>query len=132
MTRVDSYPCVQAAYGYTHPKNMQITVQMGMGVEALKNGETELHMATTTDPKNISYNLFLLEDDRHAFPPYHAAITIRQDILDAYPDLASDLNHLTSFLDEPTITKLIAEVDLDGESEADVSQNWLRSKGLIQ
>jgi osmoprotectant transport system substrate-binding protein len=132
LTRGDSYPRVQEVYGYTHPKNLQITVQMGMGVEALKNGESELHMATTTDPKIISYNLFVLEDDRNAFPPYHAVITIRQDILDAHPKLAADLNRLTGLLNEDNVTAMIAKVDLDGESEADVSKAWLREVGLIK
>ena len=131
-SRPDIYPRVQSVYEFTHPTNLLISLQMGMALEALKNGEAEINPGNSTDPKIAAYNLHVLEDDRQAFPPYHACITIRQDILDAYPGLAAELNKLTGYLDEEIVMKLIGEIDLDGKKDEDVSKAWLKSVDLIK
>jgi osmoprotectant transport system substrate-binding protein len=131
--RPDVYLRLENVYGYTYPDDAKIVVNANsITVEVVRNGEADTNLNNSTDPRNIKYGLIILEDDKQAFPPYHAVISIRQDILDAYPDLEADLNRLNAALNEPIIVDLISRVDLDGQQEDVVSKNWLQSVGLIK
>ena len=86
----------------------------------------------STDGKLAAYDLVLLEDDKHLFPPYYAAPIIRDEVLKKHPELKDALNKLANQIDESEMQKLNAKVELDKEDPAKVAEEWLKEKGLIK
>ncbi len=132
VERADGLPHVEEVYGFSFPRTDYVNLVMGLSIEALKNKEVDWNVANSTEPKIITYNLAVLEDDKQAFPPYYAAPTIRKDVLDAYPMLEADMKTLSSVITTDNMTEMIGFVDLDNMTEEEVSQNFLKEKGLIQ
>ena len=80
---------------------------------------------------SLTYNLILLEDDRHAFPPYFAAPVVREAVLEAYPELRTVLAPLTDLLDDKTMRALNWQVDGEKKSPRTVAREFLRAKDLL-
>ncbi len=52
---------------------------------ALKNNQVDLGLVYTTDGRVKGFDLVLLEDDLHFFPPYNAVPVVRKAVLDKRP-----------------------------------------------
>lgn len=98
----------------------------GLVYTALRNGQVFAGLVYTTDGRLNAFQLKLLEDDKHYFPDYTAAPVIRQDYLDAHPDLAALLKPLAELLDDTTMRALNARVDVDHDSPSIVAADFLR------
>ncbi len=56
---------------------------------------------------------------------------VRQEILDAYPEIEEIINELTRLLDHDTLTELNEEVDILELEPEEVAETFLRENGLI-
>jgi len=72
-----------------------------------------------------------LRDDRHFFPPYHAAPVIREAALQRHPEISDMLSVLGGALDDTTMQRLNFEVDGKKRSPAEVAEAFLKEKGII-
>jgi osmoprotectant transport system permease protein len=90
---------------------------------AVGRGAVDALDVYTTDPELASGDLVCLEDDRHAFPPYHAAPLARSAVLDQ-PGVRAALESLEGALDATTIRELNARVR-GGERARDVARAFL-------
>jgi osmoprotectant transport system substrate-binding protein len=109
--------------------------QLGTGplrYDALKNGDVDVIMVSTTEPRIAADKLVILQDDKALYPIYNIAPVIRQDTLDANPKIADALNKLAPLLTSEVITGLNAQVDLDGKEPADVARAFLQKSGLVK
>jgi osmoprotectant transport system substrate-binding protein len=102
----------------------------GLVYTALRNGQVFAGLVYTTDGRLNAFQLKLLEDDKHYFPDYTAAPVIRQEYLDAHPDLAAQLKPLAELLDDTTMRALNARVDVDHDSPSIVAADFLREHPL--
>ena len=66
------------------------------------------------------------------FPPYYAAPIIRNEVLEAYPEIEEELNELAPLLTEEVMADLNAEVDIDQELEEVVANDFLVENDLIE
>ncbi|MDW7674332.1 MAG: glycine betaine ABC transporter substrate-binding protein [Bacillota bacterium] len=130
--RTDGLPSFESTYDFTWPRKDVLEIAMGLSYDALKNNQADAGIAFTTDGRIVAYDLPLLEDDKNAFPVYNAAPTFRKEIIDTYPELPELVKELSQLLDNDTLTKLNAAVDVDGKSISEVSEAFLKEKGLIQ
>ena len=130
--RADGLPSFETVYGFKMPKNDYVNVAMGLNYDTLKAKKGDLALAFTTEPRIVTDNLVMLEDDKSAFPVYNAAPVVRQEIVDAYSTLADDLKKLSSVLDTKTITELNMQVDVEKKSTDEVASAFLKSKGLLK
>jgi osmoprotectant transport system substrate-binding protein len=73
----------------------------------------------------------MLKDDRNFFPNYALTPVVRKQVLDANPKLADLLNALSAKLDDATMARLNASVDVDKKTVEDVAQGFLKEQGLI-
>jgi osmoprotectant transport system substrate-binding protein len=73
----------------------------------------------------------VLKDDKHYAPPYNLTPVVRKEILDKYPKIADPLNALAAKLNDDTMGKLNASVDVDKKTVEDVADGFLKSSGLI-
>jgi osmoprotectant transport system substrate-binding protein len=57
---------------------------------------------------------------------------IRQEVLDADPNIGDVLNSMAASLDTATMTELNKRVDIDGEDVAAVACDHLLASGLVE
>lgn len=130
--REDGIKGLQQAYGGFEFKEFK---QLGTGplrYDALKSGEIDVVVVFTTDARIAADDLVVLEDDKTFYPIYNVAPVIRQDTLAANPQIAEVLNKLAPLLTDAAITKLNAQVDIDGQEPADVARAFLEQQGLLK
>lgn len=128
--RQDGYDGLVKMYGLTfkgEPKKMNASLKY----QAIGNGDIDVTDAFATDGPIKQYNLKVLEDDKGFFPPYYAAPIIRKDTLEDHPELEEVLNRLAWLVDDPTMTELNYQVDVQGKDVEVVVREFLQSKGLL-
>jgi osmoprotectant transport system substrate-binding protein len=130
--REDGIKGLQSTYGGFE---FQEVKQLGTGplrYDALKNGDIDVVVVFTTDARIAADDLLVLKDDKTLYPIYNIAPVVRQDTLSAYPQIAEILNKLAPLLTDEVITKLNAQVDIDGNDYTTVAKDFLKQQGLIQ
>ncbi len=85
----DGYLPFQELYGFSF-KTMY-PMEIGLVYNALQADEMEVALGYSTDGRINAYDLVLLEDDLHLFPPYDASPVLTQEILETYPELETVL-----------------------------------------
>ncbi|MEU2428904.1 ABC transporter substrate-binding protein [Streptomyces sp. NPDC007861] len=99
--------------------------------QAVKDGEDQLVLTTTTDATLESFGLVLLEDDKklqnadNVLPVLNAEDAGAQDIADA-------LGKLTGALTTQDLVELNRKVDAERAKPQDVAREYLATKGLIK
>ncbi|MBU3112496.1 glycine betaine ABC transporter substrate-binding protein [Clostridium lacusfryxellense] len=124
--RTDGLPALIKTYGDFKFKNEKI-YDNGLKYDVLHNDKADVAVAYTTEGQLSKGEFVILEDDKHVWPPYNIAPVIKQDILEANPDIKDILNKVTKKIDNKTIIKLNAEVDIDKKEYTEVAKNFYES-----
>jgi len=119
IERPDGYDGLKKIYGMEF-KSVK-GLDPGLTYAAVKDGKVDVNDAFATDGRIPAFNLKILKDDKNYFPPYYAAPIIRKDTLEKHPELGDALALLSGKLSDNTMSKLNAQVDLDGKSAKDVA-----------
>ena len=120
--REDGLPGLEKVYGAFDWQSSKV-YDSGLKYEVLKNDEADVTPVYTTDGPLAQTELYtLLEDDRHAWPPYNLAPVVRDEALEAHPDVEAVLNEVSAALDTETVTQLNAKVDVEKEEYEDVAE----------
>ncbi|MDQ3554699.1 MAG: glycine betaine ABC transporter substrate-binding protein [Chloroflexota bacterium] len=132
LNRDDGLPGLEEAYGFEFgPDNVE-ELELGLIPPQVDTGENcNFGEIFATDARVVSLDLTVLEDDAEFFPSYLPSLNVRQEVLDANPALAELFAPVAAALDNETITALNAQVDIDGENEADVAAEFLQDAGLV-
>ena len=129
--RDDGLSGLEEAYGFEFNDNNVKTMQPGLGYEALDSNKVDVAIGFATDGRIASMDLRILEDDEGFFPVYNPAPTIRQEILDSYPELKSLINELPPLLDQETQIDLNKRVAVEEESPEKVAEDFLKENDLL-
>lgn len=127
MQREDGLNGLVAAYGLSFrgpPREMDL----GLVLRALETGEIDLTAGNSTDGRIEALALRTLADDLGYFPPYEAAIVVREEALARHPGLEESLGRLSGRIDTPTMRRLNRAVDLEGRDIAVVAREWVASQ----
>jgi osmoprotectant transport system substrate-binding protein len=131
-SRDDGWPGVQKAYGFTLPASLLRTVNAGVIYTRLTSGDPcNFGEVTSSDARVASNNLEVLDDDKHFFVLYNAALTIRGDVFDKYPQLAAIFNPISQKLTNATVLQMNKQVDVDGLLPEQVAHTFLTTNGFI-
>ncbi len=128
--RDDGYPGLQELYGFEFDE--AFPMDAGIVYDALREGDVSVSMGFATDGRIAAYNLVNLEDDLNFHPVYNCAPTVRQETLEALPQIADILNPIAQALDADSMAAMNMKVDIDGDLPAEVAEEWLREQGFIQ
>ena len=129
LVREDGLPGLEATYEFEFGDSLGL--DPGLMYAALADGQVDVISAFATDGRISALDLTLLEDDRSFFPPYYAAPVVRQDLLEASPEVADILNQLAGQIDDATMADLNLQVDEGGMEATDVARTFLEEQGLI-
>lgn len=120
----DGYPAFTKEYGFDFKR--VYPMQIGLVYDALAAGKMDVVLGYSTDGRIGSYNLQILEDDRHFFPPYDASLVATKQILEKYPKLAPVLERLDGKISTETMQKLNYQVDNDLMEPSVVAEKFLK------
>jgi len=125
--REDGIPGLEKVYGPFNWKSSKV-YDNGLKYEVVENDEADAAPAYTTEGQLSQTDKFLLlEDDKQVWPPYNLAPVVRDNVLEANPEIADILNKVSATLDTATITALNAKVDVDKEEYEDVAKEFYES-----
>ncbi|HJT17010.1 MAG TPA: glycine betaine ABC transporter substrate-binding protein [Thermoanaerobaculia bacterium] len=120
-SRPDGWPGLVKHYDLHFAKAPK-TMELGLTYKALAAGEVDLIAGNSTDGLIESLGLRVLEDDRHFFPNYDAAVVYRNDL---DPKCRAALDSLANILDDATMRRLNYEVDGKKRRVEDVVREFL-------
>ncbi|HEY8805494.1 MAG TPA: glycine betaine ABC transporter substrate-binding protein [Clostridium sp.] len=121
--RLDGLPALVKTYGAFKFLDEKI-YDNGLKYDVLHNDKADLAVAYTTEGQLSKDEFVVLQDDKHVWPPYNIAPVIRQDILEKNPKISAILNKVTSKIDNKTIIKLNAQVDIDKKEYTQVAKDF--------
>jgi len=130
MERPDGYKGLVAAYGLHFAEAPRI-MDLGLLARALDEGQIDLAAGNTTDGLIPALDLFVLEDDRHYFPPYEAVPVVRRQTLEQHPEVAGILAEFAGKISDQEMQQLNYAVDGEHRDVKEVAREFLRRKQLL-
>jgi len=129
--RPDGFKGVEALYGFQFDEGQVIMMDSGLTYKALQDGECTTAMGFATDGRIAAFGFFNLEDDKQYFPVYNPAPVVRQEVVDAYPGIATVLAPVAQALTTEKMMEMNKQVDIDEQDPEDVACDFLMSEGLV-
>jgi osmoprotectant transport system substrate-binding protein len=130
MERPDGYAGLAAAYGLRFAAPPRV-MDLGLLAPALKNHQIDIAAGNATDGLIPALDLFVLDDDRHYFPPYEAVAVVRQQTLQQHPEVAQAIAALGGKISDQEMRQLNYALDGQHRDVKEVAHEFLRAKGLI-
>lgn len=122
--REDGIPGLEKVYGPFEFASITV-YDNGLKYQILENDEADLAPAYTTEGQLANTELFtLLEDDKGFWPPYRLTPIVRNEVLEANPEIRTVLDAVSATLDTATVTSLNAAVDLDQREYEEVAAEY--------
>ncbi len=129
MERPDGYQGLAKTYGLRFAEAPRV-MDLGLLARALRDGQIDLAAGNSTDGLIPALDLFVLEDDRHYFPPYEAVPIVRREALDRFPKLRDSLSELAGKISEQEMQKLNYAVDGEHRDVAELVREFRSRRGL--
>lgn len=111
------------AYGLTFAE--QRSMDPSLLYEAARTGQVDVISAFSTDGRIVAYDLVVLEDDRHAIPPYDAIVLVSERMARDHPEAVAALRKLAGTIDAERMRRMNAAVDEKKEAPAAVAERFL-------
>ena len=124
MERPDGYKGWVATYGMHFAEPPRV-MDLGLIDRALQNKQVDLIAGNMTDGLIPALDLFVLEDDRHYFPPYEAVPVIRSETLVQHPQLAEAMSELAGKISDQQMRTLNYAVDGEHRDAKEVVREFL-------
>lgn len=128
---------LENTYGFKLSSEQLIVLSGGetsatIAAAAARTDGTNTAMVYGTDGGIAAADLVILQDDRHDQPVYAPVPIIRAAVLKKYPQIRALVQPLMQSLDNETLRRLNARVQIDGESAQSVAADYLQSRGLLR
>ena len=98
---------------------------------ALAKGDIGAASVFTTDATISVFTLVVLDDDKGLYPAQNVVPVVRQDVLEAYPELEDVLNDVSDQLTTRDLRALNYTVAITGEQPVRAARTWLEDKGIL-
>jgi osmoprotectant transport system substrate-binding protein len=131
MERPDGYQGLAKLYDLHFAEPPRV-MDLGLLARALKDRRIDFAAGNTTDGLIPALDLFVLEDDRHYFPPYEAVPVIRSETIEEHPDVGEALALLAGKISEAEMQRLNYAVDGEHRDPSEVIRGFLNAKRLVQ
>jgi osmoprotectant transport system substrate-binding protein len=132
ISRQDGLLGAEKTYGFDVPTGNIKTFGVGTIYATLAGGKTcNFGEVFTTDGRVLTLDLAVLDDDKKTFPQYNAAVTMRKDFFEKYPQIADVMDPVSAKLTNEVILELSVKIDGDGQDPAVVARDWLVKEGFV-
>ncbi len=131
-TRDDGLPGMEQAYDFEFPKENIVKIDEGLIYQQTDKGkQCNFGEVFQTDGRIEALNLELIKDDKSFFPIYNPALNVRKDVIEEYPQVVKLFAPISKKLTTEELQKLNAKVDVEGQLEDQVAEEWLQENGFI-
>ncbi len=128
--RDDGFDALADTYNFNFKSIREMDI--GLKYQSIGSDEVDVINAFSTDGQISLFDLVILEDDKSFFPSYYAAIIVRSEILEKYPEIEEVLGMLSGQISDAEMTEMNYQVDELKREAADVAREFLANKGLIE
>jgi osmoprotectant transport system permease protein len=129
MGRTDGYLGLKDKYRL----NLKtVVISDAVMYQAVYEKKLDVISGYSTDGRLKSFELVVLDDDKHIFPPYYAAPIVRKEVINRYPPLEPALNLLSGKINDSVMTDLNYQVDYLKKSPEQVAQDFLIAQDLYK
>lgn len=118
---------IEKAYGLRFAE--QRSMDPSLLYEAARTGQVDVISAFSTDGRIVAYDLVVLEDDRHAIPPYDAIVLVSDRLAREHPEAVAALRRLGGTIDAEEMRRMNAAVDEGKEAPGVVAERFLAGVG---
>ncbi|CAN7681480.1 glycine betaine ABC transporter substrate-binding protein [Bosea sp. LjRoot237] len=129
--RPDGLAPLQKTYGFDFGRENVVRMDTGLVYQALRDSQVDVGLVFATDGRVPAFDFVILTDTKGYFPTYAMTPVIRKETLDKNPKLAEFLNGLSAKLDDATMARLNASVDVDKKSIEEVAAGFLKAQSLV-
>jgi osmoprotectant transport system substrate-binding protein len=131
-TRDDGLPGIEEAYDFEFPKENIVKIDEGLIYQQVDKGEQcNFGEVFQTDGRIAGLDLKLVEDDKSFFPIYNPALNVSKEVIEKNPQIAKLFAPISEKLTTEELQKLNAKVDVEGQLEDQVAEEWLSQNGFI-
>lgn len=129
LDREDGYRGLVENYGLAF-QGEPVTMDLNLVYEALRARKIDVGVGNSTDGLIAVFDLAVLDDDLHYFPPYDAAPVIRTATVDRHPDVKAALDRLGGVLNAAEMRRVNQQISGDRRPIEDVVRELRTAKGL--
>lgn len=129
--RADGLKPLQETYGFAFRREDIMRMVSGLTYQALKDHYVDVATVFATDGRIPAFDFVVLRDDKGYFPAYALTPVVRQEVLQNSPEIAHILDALSAVLNDETIAKLNASVDVERSTIESVATSFLKDHGMI-
>jgi osmoprotectant transport system substrate-binding protein len=123
---------LQRTYGFQIPPDRLRVLQTGAIYQATADQQECLFGEVfTTDGRIPQLKLVVLADDKLYHPLYNAAPTIRKEVYDRNPNVATVFAPISAALTNEVMAELNRQRSAEGRSARRVARDWLAQQGFI-
>ena len=128
--RPDGYKAVSKAYGLnlSNVKKMEPKLRY----TAVEKDNINLIDAYSTDAELKQYDMVVLKDDKHVFPPYQGAPMFKEKFLKQHPEIKKPLNKLKGKISDEEMQEMNYKVTVKNEDPYNVAKHYLKKEGLVK
>jgi len=130
-SRPDGLPGWQQTYGFEIDRDNVKRMDTGLVYQALKDRQVDSGVVFATDGRIPAFNFVVIKDDKNYAAPYNMTPVVRKEIADKNPKLVEALNAVSAKLNNETMARLNASVDVDKKTPEEVAETFLKQNGLI-
>ncbi len=129
--RPDGLILFEEATGYKVPQSQRQILETGLIYTQTSKGDCDFGEVFTTDGRITALNLELV-DDPGVFILYNVSFTMQNDVYEANAEVYDELAEaILADLDNDTMAELNAQVDVEGNAEQDVAEDYLKEIGVL-
>lgn len=128
--RNDGYKGIQKKYGikFDQVKTMEPKIRY----QAIEQDKIDLIDAYSTDAELKQYDMVVLKDDKHLFPPYQGAPLLKQSTIKDNPEVVRALNLLSNKISDEEMQAMNYEVTYNDKTPESVAKAYLKKEGIIK
>lgn len=128
--RQDGYDALCQTYGLHFKETMDLDI--GLKYQALNQGQIDVMVISTTDGQLSTSDAVVLEDDKQFFPSYLCGNVVRDEVLEAHPELQDVFDKVTGLISDSDMAQMNYAVESEGKDPRDVAEDFLDAHGLLQ
>lgn len=128
--REDGYGALCNTYGLSFKDTMDLDI--GLKYDAINQKKIDVMNMFTTDGQLSVSDVVVLEDDKGLYPSYVCGFVVRNEILEAHPEIQNIFDKMENMITDLEMAAMNYQVESEGKDPEDVAVAFLQEKGLLK
>lgn len=127
--REDGYDAFCNTYGFNFKDTMDLDI--GLKYDAINQKKIDVMNIFTTDGQLSVSDVVILEDDKRLYPSYVCGFVVRNEVLEAHPEIQNIFDKM-NMISDLEMADMNYQVESEGKEPEDVALAFLKKKGLLK